>query len=202
MHDAMPAGIWPHNPLLPRQGNGHTRHTLSIQSPARPQPSIGYCYPPCLHNTNPQGSFPASLHQWPRNVGSHWPHHHWLAQGHQGSPSSPLSKLATQRFPHHWGWSSPVRWSTHHSSCQKGESPASAASIPSRNNKVKVACVWKFLLAQHQQGHWRGSPPVWNLHMVPESECYSIPHTYTPHHLTHGRCVPQTSSCLKELTTW
>ena len=35
MHDAMPAGIWPHNPLLPRQGNGHTRHTLLIQSLAR-----------------------------------------------------------------------------------------------------------------------------------------------------------------------
>ena len=47
MHDAMPAGIWPHNLLLPRQGNGHTRHTLSIQSPARPQPSIGYHCPPC-----------------------------------------------------------------------------------------------------------------------------------------------------------
>ena len=40
MHDAMPAGIWPHSPLLPRQGNSHTRHTLSIQSLARPQPSI------------------------------------------------------------------------------------------------------------------------------------------------------------------
>ena len=29
------------------------------------------------------------------------------------------------------------------------ESPASTASIPSRNNKVKVPCTWKFLLAQH-----------------------------------------------------
>ena len=36
-----------------RQWNGHTRHALSIQSPARPQPSIGYCYPPCLHNARP-----------------------------------------------------------------------------------------------------------------------------------------------------
>ena len=43
----------------------------------------------------------------------------WLAQGHQGGPPSPPSVLATQRDPHHWGWSSPVRWSTHHSSCWK-----------------------------------------------------------------------------------
>ena len=31
----------------------------------------------------------------------------------------------------------------------KGEGPASTASIPSRNNEVTVACMWKFLLAQH-----------------------------------------------------
>ena len=51
--------------------------------------------------------------------------------------------------------------------------------IPSRNNKVTVACMWKFLLAWHQQGHWRSSLPVWSLHPVPEPECYSTPHTYT-----------------------
>ena len=28
------------------------------------------------------------------------------------------------------------------------------------NNKVTVACMWKFLLARHQQGHQRSSPPV------------------------------------------
>ena len=37
----------------------------------------------------------------------------------------------------------------------------------------------KFLLAQHQQGHRRGSPPVWSQHPVPEPECSSTPHTYT-----------------------
>ena len=52
------------------------------------------------------------------------PHHYWLAWGHQGSPLAPLPVLATQRNSHHWGWSSPMRWSTHHPSCQKGESPA------------------------------------------------------------------------------
>ena len=149
MHDAMPAGIQPHNPLLPRQGNGHTRHNLLIHSLARPQPSIGYCYPSCLHNANLQGSFPASLHQQSGNVSSCWPNHHWLAWGHQGSPSSPLPILATQRHPHHWWQSSPVRWSTCHPFCQKGESPASTASIPSRDNGVTVAHAWKFLLAQH-----------------------------------------------------
>ena len=127
-----------------------TPDTLSQFSPlARHQLSIGYCHPSCPHNANPQGSFPASLHQWSRNQSSHWSHHHWLAWGCQGSPSSPPSILATQRDPHHWGQSSPVGWSTHHSSCQKGESPASTASIPSRNNKVTVAHAWKFLLAWH-----------------------------------------------------
>ena len=179
MHDAMPAGIWPHNPLLPRQGNGHTRHTLSIQPSSRPWPAIGYCHPSCLHNTRLQRSLPTSFHQWSRNESSCWPLHYWLAWGHQGGPLSPLSLLATQRNPHCWGWSSPARWSTHHSSCQKGENPASTASIPSRNNKVTVACMWKFLLAGHQQGHWRSSPPVWSLHPVPEPECSSTPHTYT-----------------------
>ena len=129
--------------------NGHTRHTLFIQSLARPWLSIGYCYPSCMHNANPQGSFPASLHQQHGNESSCHPHCYWLARGHQGSPSSPLSILAAQRDPYHWGWSSRVRWSTHHSSCWKGESPASAASIPSRNHKVTVAHGWKFLLAQH-----------------------------------------------------
>ena len=114
-----------------------------------------------------------------RNESSCWPNHYWLARGHQGGPLFPLSILATQRDPHHWGWSSPVRWSTCHSSCQKGETPASTASIPSRNNKVTVACMWKFLLARHQQGHWRSSLPVWNLHLIPESEHCSTPHTYT-----------------------
>ena len=39
--------------------------------------------------------------------------------------------------------------------------------------------MWKFLLAWHQQGHQRSSPSVWNLHLVPEPECCSTPHTYT-----------------------
>ena len=73
----------------------------------------------------------------------------------------------------------PARWSPHHSSCQKGENTASTASIPPRNNKVTVACTWKLLLAQHQQGHQGSSPPVWNLHLIPEPECCSTPHTYT-----------------------
>ena len=33
----------------------------------------------------------------------------------------PLSILVTPRNPHCWGQPSPVRWSPHHSSCQKGE---------------------------------------------------------------------------------
>ena len=45
--------------------------------------------------------------------------------------------------------------------------------------KVTVAHTWKFLLAQHQQGHWRSSSLVWNLQLVPEPECCSTPHTYT-----------------------
>ena len=153
--------------------------TLSIQSQARPRPSTGYCYPSCLHHARPQKSLSTSLCEWPRNVSSSWPHHYRLAWGHQGGPLSPPSILATPRNPHHWGWLSPARWSPHHSSCQKGESPASTAPIPPRNNKVTVAHVWKFLLAWHQQGHWRSSLPVWNLHPVPEPECCSTPHTYT-----------------------
>ena len=39
--------------------------------------------------------------------------------------------------------------------------------------------MWKFLLAWHQQGHRRSSQPLWSLHLVPESECCSTPHTYT-----------------------
>ena len=98
MHDVMPIGIQPHNLLLPRQGNGHTRHTLSIQSPARPQPSLGYCYPSCLHNTKLQRNIPASLHQQSRNALSCRPHHYWLAGGHQGSFSSSPPVLAIQRL--------------------------------------------------------------------------------------------------------
>ena len=54
--------------------------TLLFQSLARPQPSIEYCYPPCLHNARPQGSFPASLHQQSRNASSCQPHHYWLEE--------------------------------------------------------------------------------------------------------------------------
>ena len=131
-----------------------------------------------MHNARLQRSFPVSLHQWPRNVSSCWPHHYWLAWGHEGGPSSPPSILATQRNPHHRGWSSPVRWSTHDSSCQKGKNPTSTISIPSRYNKVTVACTWKLLLAQDQQGHQRSSLPVWSLHLITEPECCSTPHTY------------------------
>ena len=179
IHDVMPTGLWLHNPLPPRQRNGHTRHTLLIQSQARPRPSIGYCYPSCPHHARLQRSLPTSLCEWPRNVSSSQPHHHRLAQGHQGGPSFPPSVLATPRNPHHQGHPSPARWSPHHSSCWKGESLASTAPIPSRNNKVTVACTWKFLLAQHQQGHQRSSLQVWNLHLVLEPECCSTPYTYT-----------------------
>ena len=89
MHDVTHTGIWLHNPLLPRQGNGHTRHTLLIQSLARPQPAIGYCYPSCPHNARLQRSFPASLCKWSRNASSGWPHHYWLAQGHKEVPCPP-----------------------------------------------------------------------------------------------------------------
>ena len=149
MHDAMPAGIWPHNPLLLRQGNGHTRHILSIQSLARPRPSLGYHYPSCPHNANPQGSFPVSLHQQSRNASSHWPHPYW---------SKDINEVPCPLCPY-WQHREtltikdglvPLRWSTHHPSCWKGESPASTASIPSRNYKVTVTCTWKFLLAWYQ----------------------------------------------------
>ena len=152
---------------------------LLIQSQARPRPSIGYHYPSCLHHTRLQRSLPISLCEWPRSASSSWPHHHRLAWGHQGGPSSPLAILAPPRNPHHWGQPSPVGSSPHHSSCWKGENPASTASIPPRNNKVTVAHAWKFLLARHQQGHRRSSMSVWNLHPVPEPECCSTPHTYT-----------------------
>ena len=163
----------------PGQGNGHTRHTLLIQSSARLQSSIGYCYQSCLQNTRLQGSFPTSLCQWSRNESSCWPDHYWLAWGHQGCSSSSPPILATQIDPHCQGQSSPARWSTHHSSCQKGESSTSTASTPSRNNEVTVVCTWKFLLAQHKQGHQRSNLPVWSLHTVPETECCSTSHSYT-----------------------
>ena len=60
-HDVMPTGIRFHNPLLPRQRNGHTRHALSIQSLPRPRPSTGYCYPSCPHHARLQRSLPTSL---------------------------------------------------------------------------------------------------------------------------------------------
>ena len=63
-------------------------HSLN-SVPGQARLSIGYHYPSCPHNTNLQGSFPASLHQWSRNESSHWPYHYWLAWGHQGDPSSP-----------------------------------------------------------------------------------------------------------------
>ena len=147
----------------------------------------------CPHNARLQRSLPTSLHQWSRNESSCWPHHYWLAQGHQGGPLSPPSILATPRNPHHRGWSSPTRWSTHHSSCQKGENPTSTTSIPSGNNKVTVAHAWKFLLARHEQGHWRSSLPVWSLYPVPEPECCSTPHTYT--------IVPMADVCHRHLHT-
>ena len=153
--------------------------TLSIQSPARPWPAIGYCHPSCPHNARLQRSLPTSLCQWSRNESSCWPHHHWLAWGYQGGPLSASSILATLRNPCCQGRSSPARWSPHHSSCQKGENPPSTTSVPSGNNKVTVARMWKFLLAWHQQGHWRSSLPVWSLHLVPEPECCSTPHIYT-----------------------
>ena len=179
MHDVTPTGIQFHNLLLPRQRNGHTRHALLLQSSPRHRPSIGYCYPSCLHHARPQRSLPTSLCEWPRNASSRQSHHHRLARGHQGGPSSPLSILATLRNPHHWGQPSPARQSPHHSSCWKRENSASTAPIPPRNNKVTIAHMWKFLLARHQQGHRRSSLPVWNLHPVPEPECCSTPHTYT-----------------------
>ena len=179
MNDVMPTGIWFHNLLLPGERNGHTRHALSLQSLPRPRPSTGYHYPSCPHHARPQRSLPTSLCEWPRNASSSQSHHHRVAWGHQGGPSSPLSLLATPRNPHHWVQSSPVRWSPHHSSCWKGENPPSTTSIPSRNNDVTVAHMWKFLLAWHQQGHWRSSLPVWNLHLVPEPKCCSTTHTCT-----------------------
>ena len=132
-----------------------------------------------IHHARPQRSLPTSLCEWPRNASSSQPHHHRLARGHQGNPSSPPSILATPRNPHCQGWPSPARWSPHHSSCWKGENPASTAPIQPRNNKVTVARKWKFSLVWHQQGHQSSSPPVWNLHPIPESECCSTPHTCT-----------------------
>ena len=146
MHDSMPAGIWPHNPLLPRQGNGHTRHTLLFQSLARLWPSIGYCYPSCLHNTRLQRSFPASLHQRSRNASSSQPHHHWLAWGHQGSPRS--------LCPY---WQHRKTLTIKDSLVLWGEAlvihPAERERVLHQFHQgitVTVAHTWKFLLAWHQ----------------------------------------------------
>ena len=79
MHDVMPTGIQFHNPLLPWERNGHTRHALLIQPSPRPRPSTGYRYPSCPHHTRLQRSLPTSLCEWPRNAISSWPHHHRLA---------------------------------------------------------------------------------------------------------------------------
>ena len=145
MHDAMPAGIWPHNLLLPRQGNGHTRHTLSIQSPTFHWISLSdACIMPdhkeafqqaFISDPEMQALTDLMVTGWPKDI-KEVPH--------------PLCPYWQHRVTLQWGQSSPARWSTHHPSCKKGESPASTASIPSRNNEVTVACMWKFLLAPHQ----------------------------------------------------
>ena len=179
MHDVTPTGIQPHNPLPPRQGNGHTRHALSIQSPARPWPSIGYHYPPCLHNARLQGSFPASLHQQSRNASSGWLHYYWLAQGHQGSSSSPPPILATQRDSHHWGQSSPSRWSTHHP-------PAERERVLHQLHQFHQGIMKSQLLA-HGSFFWPSiNKAIKELvcqcetyPWFPESECCSASHTYT-----------------------
>ena len=64
-------------------------------------------------------AFQQAFCERPRNASSCQPHHHRLARGHKGGPSSPLPILATPRNPHHQGWSSSARWSPRHSSCQK-----------------------------------------------------------------------------------
>ena len=107
-------------------------------------------------------------------------------------PHPPTSILATPRNPHHWGWPIPVRWSPCHSSCQKGESPASTASIPSRNNEVTVAHMWSFfwpsinkaieeVVCQCETCTWF------------QSQNAAAPLTPTP--TPSCPCVPQISSC-------
>ena len=51
------------------------------------------------------------------------------------------------------------------------------------------------LLARHQQGHWRSRLPVWSLHLVPEPECCSTPHTY------NNTILPMADVCHRYLHT-
>ena len=151
MHDAMPAGIWPQPSVTAQVRKVVIPDTLSWFSP-QPGPDLpldigihhACIMPDCKEAF--QQTFISDPEMWAlaNLIITGWP------EDIEEVPCPPPSILATQNDPHCWGWCSPARWSTHHSSCQKGESPASTASVPSRNNKVTVACTWKFLLARHQ----------------------------------------------------
>ena len=88
MHECYPCRDMTSQSLTQARKWSYQTHSLN-SVPGQARASIGYHYPSCLHNARLQGSFPASHHQWSINVSSCWPHHYWLAQGHQGSPSIP-----------------------------------------------------------------------------------------------------------------
>ena len=52
-----------------------------------------------IHHARWQRSLPTSLCEWPRNASSSQPHHHWLAWGHQGGPSSPYIHTGNTEKP-------------------------------------------------------------------------------------------------------
>ena len=150
-HDVTPPGIRFHNLLPPRQRNGNTRHTLSLQSLARPRPSTGYRYPSCPHHTGLQGSLPTSLLNDPEMqaladlIITGWP-----------------EDIKEVPRPLHPYWQHRETPTVEDGLVLRGEAliipPAERErtlhqlhQFPPGNNKVTVARMWKFLLAQHHK---------------------------------------------------
>ena len=113
------------------------------------QHPTGHCHPPCSPVPTEEESIPTSLCEWPWDACSCQHDHHWLAQWHQGGPSSVTPILATLWDPHHQRWPCLMWRSPHHPSTRKGEDVTATPPVPSRNHQSTVVHSWMCLLARH-----------------------------------------------------
>ena len=109
------SGLWFHNQVSLRRGNGYSRHLIEILTWGYTRDSPRHLCQPCIHRCWEETRLPTRNQGWPTAKCPCRHSHHWMVRQYQGCSESITTIPWTMWFTHCRGWTYPMWRSNHHS---------------------------------------------------------------------------------------
>ena len=165
------SGLWFQNQVLPRRGNGYSRHLIKILTWGYNRDSPRHLCQPCIHQHWGEMRLTTCKQGWPTAKYPCRHNHHWMARWYERCSESFMTIPWTMWFTHCRGWTYPTWRSNHHSprreegleQINQGHLGTSKCQYRAR----QCICILDWHQQRHQttsrniptcQGHWPQEP--------------------------------------------